>query len=176
MARRQRIRRFLSNSRIDVTTFTPALLRPLFLGVDEVMLSMDRTEWHRRGQVVNVLSVAIVLDGITCPLYWIVLSRPGATGLQYWQQVLTPAVDALRCAQWLQRCPLTVAADREFASPKLAEVSISSMATTIRRSPIGLLCFAVGNAGSYEIAKSPNRTTSVSMSPCCGRRVMTNRG
>ena len=68
-----------------------------------------------------MLSVAIVLDGITCPLYWIVLSRPGATGLQHWQQVLTPAVDALRCAQWLQRCPLTVAADREFASPKLAE-------------------------------------------------------
>ena len=71
--------------------------------------------------MVNVLSIAIVFDGITCPLYWIVLSRPGATGLQHWQQVLTPAVDALRCAQWLQRCPLTVAADREFASPKLAE-------------------------------------------------------
>ena len=85
-ARRQRIRRFLSNSRIDVTTFTPALLRPLLLGVDEVMLSMDRTEWHRHGQVVNVLSVAIVLDEITCPLYWVVLSRPGVTGLQHWQQ------------------------------------------------------------------------------------------
>ena len=42
-----------------------------------------------------MLSVAIVLDGITCPLYWIVFSRPGATGLQHWQQVLTPAVDAL---------------------------------------------------------------------------------
>ena len=124
MARRQRIRRFLSNSRIDVATFIPALLRllrPLLLGAPEVILSIDRTEWHRRGQVVNVLSVAIVLDGITCPRYWIVLSRPGATGLQHWQQVLTPAVDALRCAQWLQRCPLTVAADREFASPKLAE-------------------------------------------------------
>jgi len=46
MARRQRIRRFLSNSRIDVTTFTLALWRPLLLGVDEVMLSMNRTEWH----------------------------------------------------------------------------------------------------------------------------------
>ena len=92
MAWRQRIRRFLSNSRIDVTTFTPVLWRPLLLGVDEVMLSMDRTEWHRRGQVVNVLSVAIVLDVTTCPRYWIVLSRPSATGLQHWQQVLTPAV------------------------------------------------------------------------------------
>ena len=82
MARRQRIHRFLSNSRIDVTTFTPALWPPLLLDVDEVMLSMDRTEWHRCGQGVNVLNVAIVLDGITCPLYWIVLSSPGATGLQ----------------------------------------------------------------------------------------------
>ena len=69
-----------------MVTFTPVLWRPLLVGVDEVMLSMDWTEWHRRGQVVNVLSVAIVLDGITCPLYWIVLSRPGATGLQHWQQ------------------------------------------------------------------------------------------
>ena len=83
MARRRRIRRFLSNSRIDVITFTPVLLRPLFLGGDEVILSMDRTEWYRRGQVVNVLNVAIVLDGITCLLYWIVLSRPGTTGLQH---------------------------------------------------------------------------------------------
>ena len=123
MARRQRIRRFLSNCRIDVAMFTPALLRllrPLLVGVPEVILSMDRTEWRRRGQVVNVLSVALVLDGITFPLYWIVLSRPSATGLQQWLKVLTPAVDALRCTHWLQRCPLTVAADREFASPKLA--------------------------------------------------------
>ena len=123
MARRQRIRRFLSNSRVNVVTFIPALLRllrPLLLGVPEVILSMDRTEWRRRGQAVNVLSVALVLDGISFPLYWIVLSRPGATGLQQWQQLLTPVVDALRCARWLSGCPLTVAADREFASPKLA--------------------------------------------------------
>ena len=109
MARRQRIRRFLSNSRIDVTTFTPAPWRPLLLGVNEVMLSMDRTEWHRRGQVVNVLSVAIVLDGITCPRYWIVLSRPGATGLQHWQHhsssrcttmcPVAPAVSTDRCCR-----------------------------------------------------------------------------
>ena len=46
MAWRQRPYRFLSNSRIDVTTFTLALWRPLLLGVDEVMLSMNRTEWH----------------------------------------------------------------------------------------------------------------------------------
>jgi len=135
MARRQRIRRLLSNRRLDVTTFTPVLLRriqsfrmieslllrPLLVGVPEVILSMDRTEWCRRGQVVNVLSVALVLFGITFPLYWIVLARPGATGLQQWQQALTPAVDARRCACWLYGCPLTVAADRERASPKLAQ-------------------------------------------------------
>ncbi len=124
MARRQRIRRFLSNCRIDVAMFIQPLLRllrPLLLGAPEVILSMDRTEWRRRGQVVNILSVALVLDGVTFPLYWIVLSRPGATGLEHWQQVLTPALDALRSTSWLNRCLLTVAADREFASPKLAE-------------------------------------------------------
>ncbi len=124
MARRQRVRRFLSNPRINVTLFIPALLRllrPLLLDVDEVILSMDRTEWRKRGQVVNVLSVALVLDGITFPLYWVVFSRPGATGLQQWQDVLTPALDALRSTSWLENRPLTVAADREFASPKLAE-------------------------------------------------------
>ena len=139
MARRQRIRRLLSNPRIDVATFTPALLRllrPLLLDVPEVILSMDRTEWRRRGQAVNVLSVALVLDGITFPLYWIVLSRPGATGLQQWQDVLTPALDALRCTDWLESRPLTVAADREFASPKLAEWLFSTyrVNSVLRRS------------------------------------------
>ncbi len=142
MARRQRIRRFLSNSRVNVVTFTPALLRllrPLLAGVPEVIplqdflrsLSMDRTEWRKRGQVVNVLSVALVLDGITFPLYWIVLSRPGATGLQQWQELLTPAVDALRCARWLSGCRLTVAADREFASPKLKNGSGRRIGSTV---------------------------------------------
>ena len=124
MARRQRVRRFLSNSRIHVTLFIPALLRllrPLLLDVPEVILSMDRTEWRKRGQGVNVLSVALVLDGITFPLYWVVLSRPGATGMQQWQDVLTPVLDVLRSTCWLSGHPLTVAADREFASPKLSE-------------------------------------------------------
>ena len=127
MARRQRIRRFLSNCRLDVAIFTPALLRllrPLLLGVPEVILSMDRTEWRRRGQVVNVLSIALVLDGITFPLYWIVLARPGATGLQQWQQVLTPALDALRCTCWLERRPLTIAADREESLSKAGRVAL----------------------------------------------------
>ena len=56
MARRQRVRRFLSNGRIQVVLFIPALLRllrPLLLDVPEVILSMDRTEWRKRGQVVN---------------------------------------------------------------------------------------------------------------------------
>ena len=86
MARRQRIRRFLSNCRIDVATFTPALLRllrPLLLGAPEVILSMDRNSvapTRSGGQRVECRSGP---RRITFPLYWIVLSRPGATGLQH---------------------------------------------------------------------------------------------
>jgi hypothetical protein len=87
-ARRQCICRFLSNSRIGMshvyTSIVTAVTSLAFRCTGSDTLD-GPNRVHRRGHVVNVLSIALVLDGITFPLYWIVLSRAGATGLQQWQ-------------------------------------------------------------------------------------------
>lgn len=71
MARRQKIRRFLSNPRIFPYLFVSALVAlicPLFQDASTLELVMDRTEWIRRGVPVNILDLqrtrhSIVLVG-----------------------------------------------------------------------------------------------------------------
>jgi len=61
-ARQQRLRRFLSNPRLSPARFVEPLvhvLAPLMRGLGVLVLSIDRTEWVRRGVAVQVLSVAL---------------------------------------------------------------------------------------------------------------------
>ena len=124
MARRQKVRRFLSNPRIFPYLFLHALValvRPLFQYASTLELVMDRTEWIRRGIPVNILDVALHYKGRAIPLFWMVLNRRGNSSFENWKTVLTPVIEALRSASWTQGKQIHVAADREFASPKLSE-------------------------------------------------------
>jgi len=124
MARRQKIRRFMSNPRISPRIFLHVfviLIRPLLQNASVLELVMDRTEWIRRGTPVNILSVALSYKGRAIPLFWLVFNRRGASSLQNWEAVLTPVIEALRSASWTQGKQIHVLADREFASPKLSQ-------------------------------------------------------
>jgi len=124
MARRQKVRRFLSNPRIFPYLFLHALValvRPLFQYASTLELVMDRTEWIRRGTPVNILDVALHYKGRAIPLFWMVLNRRGNSSFENWKTVLTPVIEALRSASWTQGKQIHVVADREFASPKLSE-------------------------------------------------------
>jgi hypothetical protein len=124
MARRQKIRRFMSNFRISPHIFLHALvilIRPLFQNASVLELVMDRTEWIRRGVPVNVLDVALYYKGRAIPLFWLVLNRRGNSSFEHWKTVLTPVIETLRSASWTQGKQVHVVADREFASPKLSE-------------------------------------------------------
>jgi hypothetical protein len=124
MARRQKIRRFMSNPRIYPYLFLHALvilIRPLFQNASVLELVLDRTEWIKRGTPVNVLNVALSYKGRAIPLFWLVSNRRGNSSLKDWKAVLTPVIEALRSASWTQGKQLHVLADREFASPKLSE-------------------------------------------------------
>jgi len=124
MARRQKVRRFISNTRIFPYLFLHALvmlIRPLLQSVSTLELVLDRTEWIKRGIPVNVLDVALSYKGRSLPLFWLVFNRRGNSSLQDWKAVLTPVIEALRSASWTQGKQIHVVADREFASPKLAE-------------------------------------------------------
>ncbi len=124
MAHAQRIRRFLSNEGISpAKTVLPLirLLRPILSKLSEIVLVMDRTEWEKRGKVINILSVALSYKGRAIPLFWIVLDHKGNSSFEHWKKVLIPVIEGLQQMDWLSRIPIHVVADREFASPKLAE-------------------------------------------------------
>jgi hypothetical protein len=124
MACIQRIRRFLSNKKLSPSiTLLPLirLMRPLLSKLPEIVLTMDRTDWEKRLKYINILSVAVSYKGRALPLFWIVLGRKGNSSFKHWKQVLTPVIKGLQQMEWLSGKPILVVADREFASPKLAE-------------------------------------------------------
>ena len=123
LVRMQRIRRFLSNERISpLKTLIPLirLMRPILSELDEIVLSVDRTEWKKLCKVVNILTVALSYKGRAIPLFWIVLDRKGNTSFEHWIQVLAPVIEVLNQMDWIS-APIHAVADREFATPKLAE-------------------------------------------------------
>jgi hypothetical protein len=122
-AKEQRIRRFLSNKRLAPAKLLPLLiilLRPILAALPAIVLSMDRTHWKKRTRHVNVLMVSLVFEGRAIPLFWVVFDRAGNSSLVAWKTVLTPVITTLQAQPWLSS-PIIVVADREFASPKLAE-------------------------------------------------------
>jgi hypothetical protein len=124
MAHMQRVRRFLSNKNISPALVVLPLIRlfrPILSALPEIVLTMDRTDWDKRQKNINILSVAIAYKGRAIPLFWIVLNRKGASSFEHWKQVLTPVIKGLKEMEWLSALPIHVVADREFASPKLAE-------------------------------------------------------
>jgi len=135
----QRIRRFLSNPRISPSlTVRPLiyLMRPLLEKLPEIILIVDRTDWKKRRQYINILSVAVSYKGRALPLYWMVFGKKGNSSLEQWKQVLFPVIIVLQQMSWLSDKPIHihVVADREFASPKLAEwlKNIYDVAVTLR--------------------------------------------
>jgi Transposase DDE domain len=124
MAHMQKVRRFLSNKNISpgiVLLPLICLMRPILSELPEIVLTMDRTDWEKRQKDINILSVAVAYEGRALPLFWIVLGRKGSSSFKHWKQVLTPVIEGLKQMEWLSNIPIHVVADREFASPKLAE-------------------------------------------------------
>jgi hypothetical protein len=135
----QRVRRFLSNPRISPSlTVKPLiyLMRPLLEKLPEIILIVDRTDWKKRRQYINILSVAVSYKGRALPLYWMVFGKKGNSSLEQWKQVLFPVIIVLQQMNWLsdKQIHIHVVADREFASPKLAEwlKTIYDVAVTLR--------------------------------------------
>lgn len=103
----RRCRRFLA--RFD---YAQGALARLVLGFfpDDLVLSLDRTEWHLGKAAVNVLTLGVAHQGVAFPLAWLGLGKAGASNSSERVEVFGPVLDLVR-----QRL-LAVTADREFAS------------------------------------------------------------
>jgi hypothetical protein len=120
----QRVRRFLSTPKISPQRVLPVflhLLRPLFQALPELILSMDRTTWKKRRRHVNILMVSVYFEGRAIPLFWTVWDQGGSSSYAQWTAVLSPVITALQQQAWCAEIPIIVVADREFASPRLAQ-------------------------------------------------------
>lgn len=129
MAKEQRLRRLFSHPDLSPQRVLPAylhLLRPVVQRLPELVLSMDRTNWKKRKRHVNILMVSLHVDGRAVPLFWTVRNRAGNSGIEDWKTVLRPVLTAIQADPELHARPLVVTADREFASPKLAEWLMST--------------------------------------------------
>ena len=120
----QRVRRFLSTPKISPQRLLPLfihLLRPLLQHLPELILAMDRTTWKKRQRHVNILMVSVYFEGRAIPLCWIVWDRGGSSSYAQWTTVLSPVITELQKHAWCAQIPIIVVADREFASPRLAQ-------------------------------------------------------
>lgn len=120
----QRVRRFLSNAKISPARLLPVfihLLQPLLQRLPAIILAMDRTHWKKRRRHVNILMVSVAFQGRAIPLFWIVLERAGNSSVAQWKTVLSPVIEELQNHAWCATIPLILVADREFASPRLAQ-------------------------------------------------------
>jgi hypothetical protein len=120
----QRVRRFLSNSKISPQRLLPLfvhLLRPILETLPAIILVMDRTHWKKRRRHVNVLMVSVAFRGRAIPLFWIVWERAGSSSLAQWKTVLSPVLTEFQKHAWCAKIPIILVADREFASPRLAQ-------------------------------------------------------
>jgi hypothetical protein len=119
-----RVRRFLSNVKISPARLLPLfihLLRPILQRLPAIILAMDRTHWKKRRRHVNILMVSVAFQGRAIPLFWIVMDRAGNSSLTQWKTVLSPVITEFQKHAWCAVIPIVVVADREFASPRLAQ-------------------------------------------------------
>jgi len=65
--------------------------------------------------------VSVYFEGRAIPLFWIVWDRGGSSSYAQWTSVLSPVMTELQKQEWCAEIPIIVVADREFASPRLAQ-------------------------------------------------------
>jgi hypothetical protein len=154
-SRVHKVRRWLSNPHISPEQFLPVFLRMLapFLAQSPwLTLIIDRTEWQRRGEYLNVFVCSVVDHSRSFPLYWTLLPTRGCSSLADQQALLAPVLTAIAAHPGLTALPKKVLADREFCAPQFATWLTS---LDIR------FCLRVKK--SYRVARSDIPSTPISL-------------
>lgn len=76
-ANRQQLRRCLDHASLTPETWAYALASVLPRA--KWVLALDRTEWKRGNTTINLLVLAVVIQGCAVPLLWSVMPNPGAS-------------------------------------------------------------------------------------------------
>ncbi len=114
-SRRRHIQRFLNLTRLSVVILWFPLIKEFIAQRlspgKQLIIALDRTQWREN----NILMVSAIYQKRALPIFWILLSKKGASNLREQQIVLRPVIKLFKSYQ------IVIVGDREFHSVELAE-------------------------------------------------------
>lgn len=114
-SRRRHLQRFLSLTRLSVVLVWFPLIKEIVSQRipkgKPLIIALDRTAWQEN----NILMASAIYQKRAFPIFWILLSKKGASGLREQQVVLRPVIKLFKTHQ------IVIVGDREFHSVDLAQ-------------------------------------------------------
>ena len=114
-SRRRHIQRFLKLTRLSVVLVWFPLIKEIITQripkAKRLIIALDRTAWQEN----NILIASAIYKKRAFPIFWILLSKKGASNLREQQIVLRPVIKLFKAHQ------IVIVGDREFHSVDLAE-------------------------------------------------------
>jgi hypothetical protein len=114
-SRRRHIQRFLQLTRLSVVILWFPLIKEIITQRlpqrKQLIIALDRTQWQGN----NILMASAIYQKRGLPIFWILLSKKGASDLREQQIVLRPIIKLFKTHQ------IIIVGDREFHSVELAQ-------------------------------------------------------
>ena len=114
-SRRRHIQRFLNLTRLSVVLVWFPLIKEIITQHihrgKQLIIALDRTTWQDN----NILMVSAIYQKRGFPIFWILLSKKGASDLREQKIVLRPVIKLFKTYQ------IVIVGDREFHSVDLAQ-------------------------------------------------------
>jgi len=114
-SRRRHIQRFLKLTRLSMVLVGFTLIKEIITQripkAKRLIIALDRTAWQEN----NILIASAIYKKRAFPIFWILLSKKGASNLREQQIVLRPVIKLFKAHQ------IVIVGDREFHSVDLAE-------------------------------------------------------
>lgn len=114
-SRRRHIQRFLNLTRLSVVILWFPLIQEIIIKRipkgKRLIIALDRTSWQSN----NILMASAIYQKRAFPIFWIFLSKKGASDFREQQIVLRPIIKLFKTHQ------IVIVGDREFHSVELAQ-------------------------------------------------------
>lgn len=109
----RRLQRFFEQVSLDYEALARVIVRVSGLGQGPWLLALDRTSWKLGRRDVNILTLAVVRDGIAVPILWTVMTRAGNSSSDQRDALLSRY-----CAIFGSVSIAGLIADREFSGAR----------------------------------------------------------
>jgi hypothetical protein len=113
-SRYRRIQRFFSHFELDFRQIAFWIFYLFFKPSEKCYLIIDRTNWFRGKNKINVFMLSVAYEGISIPLFWQLLPKSGSSNFNDQKELIKKFIDLLGTERIEG-----ILGDREFASREL---------------------------------------------------------